>query len=109
MVTITDDQESPSPSSQSLINVTVATYHGLILRKDRLRFYITYNNSNDLQEVELKISSCELLEKLENFTQGFRLCAGFEVFNGLEMSLSLHEVENVNICWNWRICFPSIK
>ena len=86
MVTITDDQESPSPSSQSLINVTVATYHGLILRKDRLRFYITYNNPNDLQEVELKISSCELLEKLENFTQGFRLCAGFEVFNGLDLN-----------------------
>ena len=36
--------------------------------------------------MELKISSCELLEKLENFTQGFRLCAGFEVFNGLDLN-----------------------
>ena len=86
MWSIADDEESPSPSSRTLISVTVATYHGLILKKDFFRFFITYNNPDDLQEVELKISSCDLLEKLESFPQGFRLCAGLEVFNGLDLN-----------------------
>ena len=86
MWSIADDEESPSQSSRTLISVTVATYHGLILKKDFFRFFITYNNPDDLQEVELKISSCDLLEKLESFPQGFRLCAGLEVFNGLDLN-----------------------
>ena len=71
------DEESPN-SSRIEISVTVATYHGVILRKDTVDFFISYNNPNDVQEAALKISSCELLEKLENFPQGFRLCAGLD-------------------------------
>ena len=82
---IITDEESLSPSSRTEVSVTVATYHGVILKEDQLTFYISHNNPEDIQETELKISKCDLLEKLENFHQGFRLCAGLEVSTGLDV------------------------
>lgn len=73
---IVTDEESPSPSSRSLLSVSLATYHGLVLKKDYLTFYINFNNPQNLDEAELRTSTCELLTRLESFPQGYRLCSG---------------------------------
>lgn len=68
-----------------MIDVSVATYHGLILKKDYLTFYINFNNPTNLDEAELRTTSCELLNKLEQFSEGFRLCAGLDNAMGLSI------------------------
>ena len=79
-MSIVNDGESPSSSSESLISVSIATYHGLILKKDHFTFYINFNHPDaDFGEAaEMRSSTCELLNRLEQFPQGFRLCAGLD-------------------------------
>ena len=78
---IITDEEYPPPSSRSIIDVSIATYHGVILKRDSLAFYIDFKNLNP-NEAELRTSSCELLSKLESFHNGFRLCAGLDNTTG---------------------------
>ena len=77
-ITIENDEEYPRPSSKSLVNVSVATYHGLILRSDQFTFYISFTNLDNFDEAELRLSTCELLNRLEHYSSGFRLCAGLD-------------------------------
>ena len=80
---IISDEDYPPPSSRSFIDISVATYHGVILKKDSLVFYIDYKTPG---EAELRTSSCELLTKLELFQGGFRLCAGLDSTTGLSIN-----------------------
>lgn len=73
-------------SSKTVIDVSVATYHGVILKKDYLTFSIHYNNPSNLDEAELRTTTCELLSKLELFPDGFRLCSGLENVKGLHLN-----------------------
>ena len=77
-MTIENDEDYSGPSSKSVINVSVATYHGLILKEDQFTFYISFNNPDNFDEAELRLSTCELLNRLEQFSNGFRLCAGLD-------------------------------
>ena len=70
---IISDEDYPPPSSRSFIDISVATYHGVILKKDSLVFYIDYKTPG---EAELRTSSCELLTKLELF-QGKEIRGAF--------------------------------
>jgi hypothetical protein len=83
---IISDEETPPPSSRTLLAVTVATYHGLILKKDYLTFFINFNNPNVPEEAELRASNCELLTKLDQFSAGFRLCAGLTSTSNLKIN-----------------------
>ena len=85
-VNIVPDDECSGPSSSSLIEISVATYHGLILKKDFLTFYINFNNPSNLDEAELRATPCELLNKIEQYTDGFRLCAGLDSSEGLSIN-----------------------
>ena len=63
-VTIENDEDYSGPSSKSVINVSVATYHGLILKEDQFTFFISFKNPDNFDEAELRLSTCELLNRL---------------------------------------------
>ena len=76
-------EEYPVRSTKSLIDISVATYHGVILKKDSLTFHIEFKTS---EEADLHSTPCELLSKLELFQNGFKLCAGLDNATGLSIN-----------------------
>lgn len=86
-IAIIPDEDNVNLSSKTVIDVSVATYHGVILKKDYLTFSIHYNNPSNLDEAELRTTTCDLLSKLEVFADsGFRLCCGLENIKGLNLN-----------------------
>ncbi len=85
---MTIESEIP-PVLKTLFSVTVATYHGVVLKKDYLTLYID-NSINDVDEAELRSSDCELLAKLESYEAGFRLCSGID--NSSNRAVAMDEV-----------------
>lgn len=81
-VAIVSDKETPAPSSRSLFTVNVATYHGVVLKKDYITFYMTFPPTTSevvdttTMKADMKSSLCEMLDKFDSFQDGFRLCAG---------------------------------
>ena len=80
-----EEEQYPVRSTKSLIEISVATYHGVILKKDSLTFHIEFKTSEEA-DLHLYSTPCELLSKLELFQNGFRLCAGLDNTTGLSIN-----------------------